>query len=105
MTSDGSPIPTVEWEGRREGVEDYRTLRLLESLIAADPDRPEAGQAQAWLEQIRERVDWYLARDMPPAQYFMDGMQLYPLCPNFEPAELALVRTQAQDYVETLSTQ
>jgi hypothetical protein len=103
VPSDGGPIPTVEWEGRREGVEDYRTLRLLESLIAANQDSPNAREAHAWLEQIRARVDWYIARDMPPALYFMDGLELYPLCPNFEAGELSTVRIQAQKYVERLA--
>jgi hypothetical protein len=104
IPSDGGPVPTIEWEGRREGVEDYRTLRLLESLIGAQPDRQEARDAHAWLENIRGRVDWNIAGEMPPSLYPMDGLELYPLCPNFEPAELSAIRAQAQQYIQTLAT-
>ena len=102
LPSDGGPVPSVAWEARREGVEDYRTLRLLESRIAARPHNPIAGEASAWLQSVRDKVGWYLARDMPPSLYPWDGPELYPLCPNFQPAELAHVRRQAADYVVKL---
>ena len=99
LPSDGGPIPSVAWEARREGVEDYRVLVLLESLIAKKPDSTEARAAKTWLDGVRNKVDWYLARNMPPSLYTLDGPELYPLCPNFEPAELAQARTQAIDYI------
>ena len=77
-------------------------MRYLESLIAADPQLPEAKEAKSWLEQIRGRVDWYLARDMPVSDYPWDSIQLYPTCANFEPAELADVRVQAVEYIGNL---
>lgn len=99
VTADEGPIPSVAWETRREGVEDYRLLSYLESLVAADPDGSEAKEARAWLQEIRGKVDWYLARDMPPSLYPWDGPELYPLCPNFEPSELSEVRAKAIDYI------
>lgn len=99
IPSDSGPIPSVAWEARREGVEDYRLLTYLESLIAKEPQRDDARHARVWLEGIRGKVDWYLARKMPPSLYTLDGPELYPLCPNFEPAELAQVRVKAIDFI------
>ena len=102
LPSDGGPVPSVAWEARREGVEDYRTLRLLESRVAAHPNAPAAVEAKAWLASLRDKVDWYLARDMPPSLYPWDGPELYPLCPNLRPAELGQVRERAAHYLAKL---
>ena len=103
LPSDGGVlVPAIAWEARREGVEDYRTLRCLESLIAAEPARAEAKEAAAWLEKTRGRVDWYLARNLPPASYPWDGIELQPMCGDFEPAELAQVRGRAVEYIQQL---
>ncbi len=99
LPSDQGLLPSIEWEARREGVEDYRTLALLEKLIPAKPTNPTARQAKTWLEKTRNRVDWYLARNMPPSMYPWDGPELYPMCPNFDQTELSSIRTKAQDYV------
>jgi hypothetical protein len=96
------PVPSVQWEARREGIKDYRTMRLLESLIAAHPGSGKAKEAQAWVDQVRSRVDWYLARNMPPSMYAWDGPELYPLCPNFRPSELSDVRAKAAAYIQQL---
>jgi len=69
LPSDQGLLASIEWEARREGVEDYRTCRLLEQRIAANRDSPVAREALAWLEKTRARVDWYLARNMPPHLY------------------------------------
>lgn len=100
-TPDG-PVPAIQWETRREGVEDYRTLRLLESLIAEDPANVTARTAQAWLEGIRYRVDWFRGRGVPPAMVNWDSIELWPACGTFEPWELSGVRRQAQDYILAL---
>ncbi len=102
LPSEGGPVPSVAWEARREGVEDYRTLRLLERRIAAGQGSAVAREASAWLDEIRGRVDWYLARDMPPSTYSMDGRDLYPLCPNFQPDEFGTIRRRAVGYIEQL---
>ena len=97
-TKDG-PVPSIQWETRREGVEDYRTLRLLEALIAKDPTAVKAKEAQAWLNGIRYRVDWFRGRGVPPAMVNWDSIELWPACGNFEPAELSAVRAQASAYI------
>ena len=77
-------------------------MRYLESLIAADPQRPETREAKKWLDDIRDRVDWYLARDMPLSDYPWDSTELYPTCPNFEPAELGQSRARAGESIRLL---
>ena len=49
------PLPMAGWETRREGVDDYRYLQMLEDCIADDPDRMLAVEAAGWLETIRRR--------------------------------------------------
>jgi hypothetical protein len=99
LPSDSGPVPSIAWEARREGVEDYRTLRLLESHIAAQPANPVAVEAKAWLQSVRDKVDWYLARDIPPSLYPWDAPELCTLCPNFQPGELSQMRRKAADYL------
>jgi hypothetical protein len=99
VPSDEGLLPSIAWEARREGVEDYRLLVLLEERIAGNPDSQLAHQARQWLDSIRGRVDWYVARDMPPSLYPWDGPELYPLCPNFEPSEFSHIRAKAIDYI------
>lgn len=83
-------------------MEDYRTLRLLERRIAANPDDAVAREATAWLDEVRARVDWYLARDMPSSINSMDGKDLYPLCPNFQPQAFGRIRRRAAAYISRL---
>ena len=99
VPSDEGVIPSVAWEARREGVEDYRLLVLLEDSIARRPESDVAGAARAWMETIRGRVDWYVARDMPPSLYPWDGPEIYPLCPDFEPSEFSGIRARVIDYI------
>jgi len=99
LPSDQGLLASIEWEARREGVEDYRTCRLLEQRIAANPDSPVAREALSWLQETRARVDWYLARNMPPHLYPWDGPELYPTCPDFAPTELSGLRRQMADFI------
>jgi hypothetical protein len=103
VPSDEGLLPSIAWEARREGVEDYRLLVLLEDLIARQPESDVEIQAQKWLDTIRGRVDWFVARDMPPSLYPWDGPELYPLCPGFEPAEFSEIRDKAIDYILDIS--
>lgn len=95
-------VPSIQWETRREGVEDYRTLRLLESLIAEHLGTDESAQAQRWLDSIRDRADWYVARHMPPTLNYWDGIEIYPRCPNFDPSEFSDIRAEAVSFILTL---
>ena len=55
-TVGAAPMPILGWEARREGVDDYRYLQLLEDAIAANSDDLIAIEAAAWLESLRARV-------------------------------------------------
>ncbi len=50
------PMPLTALEARREGIDDYRYLQMLEDAIAAHPDNPVAGEAAKWLEALRHRI-------------------------------------------------
>ena len=49
-------MPTTGWEARREGINDYRYLQMLEDAIKAKRDDPIAIEAAVWLERLRGRV-------------------------------------------------
>jgi len=53
---DERPMPLVGWETRREGIDDYRYLQLLEECVAANPDDPVATEAKQWLANLRARI-------------------------------------------------
>jgi hypothetical protein len=102
IPTEQEPVPSIQWETRREGTKDYRTLRLLESRIAENPDSVKAKEAQAWLDGIRYHVDWYRGRGIPPAMVNWDSIELWPACGNFAPAELSTVRDRASEYILAL---
>ena len=63
-----------------------------------DPD-DYAACAQAWLDGIRYRVDWFRGRGVPPAIVNWDSIELWPACGTFEPWELSGVRARAGEYI------
>jgi hypothetical protein len=102
LPSDSGPVPSVAWENRREGVEDYRLLRLLEARIAARPFVGEAPEAKEWLADLRSRVRWDLIQGMPKSVYPWDGAEVHPMCPDFAPSELAGIRNRVVEYILAL---
>ncbi|MDA0660040.1 MAG: HEAT repeat domain-containing protein [Planctomycetota bacterium] len=54
--TDKRPMPTSGWEMRREGIDDYRYLQMLEDAIAARPKESAAVEARAWLADLRARI-------------------------------------------------
>jgi HEAT repeat protein len=50
------PMPLTALEARREGIDDYRYLQMLEDSVAAHPDNPAAREAAKWLEALRPRI-------------------------------------------------
>ena len=56
MPDSFEPMPHTGWEGRREGVDDYRYLQMVEDLVKARFPDPSAVEAGAWLEAIRARL-------------------------------------------------
>ena len=53
---ESGPMPVVAWEGRREGIDDYRYLQMLEDCIAANPGDTAAVEAKAWLNALRVQM-------------------------------------------------
>jgi len=102
LPSDSGPVPSLAWEARREGVEDYRLLLLLEARIAAKPDAAAAQKAKEYLGELRGRVNWNLIEGMPKSIYPWDGAEVHPMCPDFEPAELSQIRARVVDHILAL---
>ena len=71
--TDKRPMPTVGWETRRDGIDDYRGLQMLEDSIAAHSAKPAATKARLWLDSLRarlasvdpHRIEHSLPRDAP----------------------------------------
>ena len=89
--------PLVSWEGRREGVDDYRYLMTLEALLAdTDPQDPVAVEARAWLDELRGGVDLVFFHGFGGGSR-VDGPFCYP-APNLEIADYDRIRAKAADY-------
>lgn len=53
------PVPTIQWEAAREGVDDLRYVRLLEQTLrgtALPPRAPERRKAEGFLSRLRATV-------------------------------------------------
>ncbi len=50
------PMPVTGWEARREGVDDYRYLQMVEDLVTAKTPDPAVIEAGAWLAALRARL-------------------------------------------------
>ncbi|HCN07833.1 MAG TPA: hypothetical protein DIT01_07850 [Lentisphaeria bacterium] len=83
------PMPVTGWEARREGIDDYRYLQMLEDGIAANRDTPVAVEAAAWLTELRSRL-----RLVQPLKVAAGK----PLATD----EFDAIREQAADYITKL---
>jgi len=86
---DKRPMPTIGWETRRDGIDDYRHLQMLEDSLAANADKALAGEAREWLDSLRERlmgVDPHKAKAGEPLAL----------------AEYDRIKSKAADYIEKL---
>ena len=103
-------MPTTGWEARREGVDDYRYLQMLEDSINAKPDDPLAMEAAVWLARLRSRVmsdfnrvfDHY-ADSFPAATARVDTHTVKAGKP-FKIDEYDRIRATAAGYIEKLGT-
>ena len=98
-------IPTLGWEARREGVDDYRYLQTLRDAIrkARDSDnaalRREARQARAFLTTVARRAK-APARRRPAAQ--PDCVYNFMMHPGLEPDGYDAIRRQAAEHIARL---
>lgn len=88
------PIPSVGWETRREGIEDYRYLSELEKLCRI-ADEAKAEQVKQWLAELRNRVLAPGKFEKPLLPYWWDRFDLWTQCPQFARGELTQIRNQA----------
>ena len=85
------PMPHMGWEARREGVDDYRYLQMVEDLVEAKKPDPLAVEAGTWLEGLRARLT---LTDVQPH----DVEAGKPL----DIEEYNAIRARAADYIERL---
>ena len=97
---EGGPRPKPAWEGRREGVDDYRYLRLLDNCIAASPSNPVAQEAAKWLRSVRKSVDWTLFHegDEPGTRDYFQRM-----APKLDPENYDRIRSKVADFILELT--
>ena len=92
------PAPLLSWEGRREGVDDYRYLMLLERALArAEADDAVAREARAWLAELKGQVDLQFFHGFE-GWVRVDGPFCWP-APGMEVADYDAVRGKATDYL------
>ena len=103
------PIPTVGWEGRRDGIVDYRVMTLLEHELFSNPKHPAAPGIATWLHDIRVRastdpwdgyVQHLMANNSPPwwRSYPWDHPDVVTP-PGFEADDYDAIRRQAVAYI------
>lgn len=91
------PDPLVAWEGRREGIDDYRYLMMLDTLVdRAAADNETARQARAWLDELRAGVDLTFFHGISIGTR-VDGPFCYP-APKLEIEDYDRIRAKAADF-------
>ena len=95
------PMSTVGLEGMSDGILDYRILRRLEDLIAADPYSQTSAEAQQWLHRRLDdvRLTWYTPGWEQDPPYGWDREDAMPPPVNGSFGEL---RRQAFEYIGAL---
>ena len=83
------PLPITGWEARREGVDDFCYLQMVEDAVEAMPAEVTAIEAAAWLESLRARLLGFDPHDAEPGK---------PL----EIEEYEEIRARASDYIHRL---
>ena len=92
-----APDPLVAWEGRREGIDDYRYLMMLDALVDRDaPENETAQEAKAWLAELRAGVDLTFFHGFGGGSR-VDGPFCYP-APDLELSDYDRIRAKAADF-------
>ena len=93
------PVPGVGFEGRREGVDDHRTLQLLKARIGAAPkDDPVANAAGQWLDRLRQDSVW--PGFLPTQSFSADWMDPHP---GLSPDDYDAIRAKAAAFIVRLA--
>jgi len=98
------PVPGVGYEGRREGIDDYRYLQLLEARVAAAGTSSDvANEAARWLADLKQRIVRASIRGILGAgyQYHWEMDWVDPQS-DIDPAEYPAIRETAARYIDRL---
>ena len=98
------PIPGVGLEGRREGIDDYRYLQLLEARVAAaGPELAVAKDAAGWLANLKRHIETAAIDGVFGAGFihFWELDWVDP-APNIDPEEYNEIRKTAARYIAQL---
>ena len=98
------PIPGVGFEGRREGIDDYRYLQLLEARVAAaGATSAVAKDAAGWLANLKQRIETAAIRGLFGTSYqYLWEMDWIDPHPDIEPLEYNDIRETAARYIAQL---
>ncbi len=104
LPSPDGPIPGVGHEGRREGIDDYRYLQLLEArLEAADAGSPVVPEARQWLASLRQRVLYDVSEGIYYGRFDgLWGLDWYDPSPRLAADQYDHVRQIATRFIEQL---
>jgi len=95
--------PTVGWEGRREGIDDFRYLQALEEAVAArraaGDRRAVLGEAERFLADLRERAR-RPGNPLPVSQ--VDRVYVHLAHPGLAPEDYDAIRARAADLIVAL---
>ena len=97
------PIPGVGYEARREGIDDYRYLQLLESRVAAAETQNDVKvAAEKWLTNLKKQIQQSAVRGV-----LLDFITLWDLDwmnpdPDFNPDQYRTIRDVAIQFIEQL---
>ena len=101
------PLPSIGWEARREGVDDYRYLQLLkEEAEAASADPKMVAEIRKWFQKQHDRLLWY----QMSARYkvyrsdgVFDVMDFFNPWPNITPEKYDQIREEAAAFIIRLN--
>ena len=88
-------MPSIAWEARREGIEDYRILRRIETLCQ-QKQGPIVDAARDWIEKLRQRVITP-RNEEGPALPGVPKRLIQNIASQFGRGEIAEIRNQAID--------
>lgn len=95
LPSKDGPVPSVAWEARREGIEDFRIIRRIEKLCEQKKGLA-AEQARKWVSELRKRVVSAKTKGCPSFPGF-SKRHIQDIGPQFGRGELAEIRNRAID--------
>jgi len=93
--------PTIGWEARREGADDYRYLQALrEAIEVAEESGRNVARARAFLDDVQTRGH---RPDQPMPASQVDRVYRHIAHPGLQPADYDQIRTQAADWIIKLT--